>query len=108
MFNFRKESNLYTWIYRIAINKTYDFFRKKKLNLELNDEILSVENGEDFNVSIILEEKLKLLSSEEREIVVLKDIYGYKLREISDMKEMNISTVKTIYYKAIKDMGGMV
>lgn len=105
---FRKESNIYTWIYRIAINKTYDFFRKKKLNLELNDEILNVESGEDFNIPIILEERLKELSFSEREIVVLKDIYGYKLREIAKMKEMNISTVKTVYYKAIKDMGGVV
>ncbi|ERT68420.1 MAG: RNA polymerase sigma factor [Cetobacterium somerae] len=105
---FREESNIYTWIYRIAINKTYDFFRKKKLNLELNDEILSVESNEDFNIPILLEEKLKELPFQEREIVVLKDIYGYKLREIADMKEMNISTVKTIYYKAIKDMGGVI
>ncbi|MGL4788954.1 MAG: RNA polymerase sigma factor, partial [Cetobacterium sp.] len=54
------------------------------------------------------EEKLKELPFEEREIVLLKDIYGYKLREIADMKDMNISTVKTIYYKAIKDMGGVI
>lgn len=106
--NFRNESNIFTWIYRIAINKTYDFFRRKKINLELNDEILSLESGEDFNISIILGEKLKKLPLEEREIVLLKDIYGYKLREISEMKEINISTIKSIYYKAIKSMGGVV
>lgn len=107
--NFRNESNVYTWIYRIAINKTYDFFRRKKIDsLELNDEILKIDTGEDFNTSILLEEKLKELSPEEREIVILKDIYGYKLREISEMKGINISTVKTTYYKAIKDIGGVV
>ena len=26
---FRSESNIYTWIYKIAINKIYDFFRKR-------------------------------------------------------------------------------
>lgn len=102
---FREESNLYTWIYRIAINKTYDFFRKKKIDVELNDEILNIESNEDFNVPILLDEKLKKLSFQEREIVILKDIYGYKLREISDMKGINLSTIKTTYYKAIKDMG---
>jgi RNA polymerase sigma-70 factor (ECF subfamily) len=105
--SFREESNLYTWIYRIAINKTYDFFRKKKIELELNEEILNLEDGNDPNVAMILQEKLKLLSKEEKEIVLLKDIYGYKLREISELKDMNLSTVKTIYYKAIKDMGGV-
>ncbi|MGL4307265.1 RNA polymerase sigma factor [Cetobacterium sp. SF1] len=103
---FRQDSNLYTWIYRIAINKIYDFFRRKKESVELNDEILTIESDNDVHSSIILEEKLKKLSSQEKEIVILKDIYGYKLREISDMKGLNVSTVKTIYYKAIKDMGG--
>lgn len=104
---FRAESNVYTWIYRIAINKTYDFFRKKKMDVELNDEILNIESQEDFNIPLLLEEKLKKLPFQEREIVLLKDIYGYKLREIADMKDMNLSTVKTVYYKAIKDMGGV-
>lgn len=104
---FRSESNIYTWIYRIAINKTYDFFRKKKMDIELNDEILNIESQEDFNVPLLLEEKLKKLPFQEKEIVLLKDIYGYKLREIADMKGMNLSTVKTVYYKAIKDMGGV-
>ena len=35
---FREESNIYTWIYRIAINKTYDFFKKRKLEFEINDD----------------------------------------------------------------------
>lgn len=103
---FREDSNLYTWIYRIAINKIYDFFRRKKISIELNDEILSLEDNKDVHSPMILEEKLKKLSPQEKEIVVLKDIYGYKLKEISEMKNLNISTVKTIYYKAIKDMGG--
>ena len=59
-----------------------------------------------MDTPLILEERLKELSLQEREIVVLKDIYGYKLKEIADMKDMNISTVKSVYYKAIKDMGG--
>lgn len=48
----------------------------------------------------------KKINSREREIVLLKDIYGYKFREISKLKNMNLSTVKSIYYKGIKDMGG--
>ena len=103
---FREESNIYTWIYRIAINKTYDFFKKRKLEFEINDEVLSVPEYINFDTKVILEEKLKLISEKEKEIVVLKDIYGYKLKEIAEMKNMNLSTVKSVYYKALKDMGG--
>ena len=103
---FREESNIYTWIYRIAINKTYDFFKKRKLEFEINDEVLSLPEDINFDTKVILEEKLKLISEKEREIVILKDIYGYKLKEIAEMKKMNLSTVKSVYYKALKDMGG--
>jgi RNA polymerase sigma-70 factor (ECF subfamily) len=102
---FREESNIYTWIYRIAINKTYDFFRKNKTTFELNEEILEIEDESNVHTNMILEEKLKKIDSREREIVLLKDIYGYKFREISKLKDMNLSTVKSIYYKGIKDMG---
>ena len=103
---FREESNIYTWIYRIAINKTYDFFKKRKLEFEINDDVLSFPEDINFDTKVILEEKLKLISEKEKEIVVLKDIYGYKLKEIAEMKNMNLSTVKSVYYKALKDMGG--
>ena len=103
---FREESNIYTWIYRIAINKTYDFFKKRKVEFEINDDVLSLPEDINFDTKVILEEKLKLISEKEREIVILKDIYGYKLKEIAEMKDMNLSTVKSVYYKALKDMGG--
>ena len=103
---FREESNIYTWIYRIAINKTYDFFKKRKLEFEINDDVLSLPEDINFDSKVILEEKLKLLEEKEREIVILKDIYGYKLKEIAEIKNMNLSTVKSVYYKALKDMGG--
>lgn len=103
---FREESNIYTWIYRIAINKTYDFFKKRKIEFEINDDVLSLPEDINFDTKIILQEKLKLISEKEREIVILKDIYGYKLKEIAEMKNMNLSTVKSVYYKALKDMGG--
>jgi RNA polymerase sigma-70 factor (ECF subfamily) len=104
---FRNESGVYTWVYRIAINKTYDFFRKRKETFELNEEILSIEDNEDVTSKIVLEEKLKLISEREREIIIMKDIYGYKLREISKIKDMKLSTVKSIYYKGLKEMGGL-
>ena len=103
---FREESNIYTWIYRIAINKTYDFFKKRKVEFEINDDVLSLPEDVNFDTKVILEEKLKLISEKEKEIVVLKDIYGYKLKEIAEIKNMNLSTVKSVYYKALKDMGG--
>lgn len=104
LHKFRADSKIYTWIYRIAINKTYDFFRKNKINLELNEEILNIEDSVDLTGSMIVEENLKKLDDREKEVVILKDVYGYKLREIADLKGKNISTIKSIYYKALKNL----
>lgn len=104
LHKFRADSKIYTWIYRIAINKTYDFFRKNKVNLELNEEILNIEDSVDLTGSMIVEENLKKLDDREKEVVILKDVYGYKLREIADLKGKNISTIKSIYYKALKNL----
>jgi RNA polymerase sigma-70 factor (ECF subfamily) len=104
---FRNDSGIYTWVYRIAINKTYDFFRKKKETFELNEEILDIKDNDDISTKIILEEKFKLISKREKEIILMKDIYGYKLREIAKIKDMKLSTVKSIYYKGLKEMGGL-
>ncbi len=104
---FRNDSGIYTWVYRIAINKTYDFFRRKKETFELNEEVLCIEDNEDITTKIVLEEKLQLISEREREIILMKDIYGYKLREIGKIKDMKLSTVKSIYYKGLKEMGGL-
>ena len=64
--SFRSESNIYTWIYKIAINKIYDFFRKRKIELDINEEILILEDNSNIETSIFLEEKLKLISPKER------------------------------------------
>lgn len=104
LHKFRADSKIYTWIYRIAINKTYDFFRKRKVNLELNEEILNIEESVDLNGSIIVKENIKKLEKKEQEVVILKDVYGYKLREIAELKGRNISTIKSIYYKALKNL----
>ena len=41
-----------------------------------------------------------------KRLLFLKIFYGYKLKEIAEIKNMNLSTVKSVYYKALKDMGG--
>ena len=40
---------------------------------------------------MVLKEKIDLLDQRSKEIVILKDIYGYKLQEISKLKNINLS-----------------
>lgn len=102
---FNKKSNIYTWIYRIATNKTYDFFRKKKEEFELKDNYIC-DDVDYLNNSIVIKNKILELKEENRKIVLLHIMYGYKFREISKLLKIKLSTVKAKYYKSISLMGG--
>ena len=103
--NFRQESSLYTYMVRIAINETRQHIRKNRksnLFLEVKEDLLmdyshpSVEEqtirAENVNnLHIALSE----LPDKYREIVVLKDIEGLSMKEISDALNITIQSVKT-------------
>ena len=54
--SFKGDSSFYTWVYRIAVNKTINFLkqRKNKLHISLNDLDFNAENDPDL-VALISE-----------------------------------------------------
>ena len=113
---------------QVASNYELRLLERKQLELQINKYILDgpekylKQIDEMFDKigaieAAIMKERLrsqiqmkKYITAEQymkaKEIVILKDIYGYKLKEIAEIKNMNLSTVKSVYYKALKDMGG--
>lgn len=98
-----KERNyLSTWIYRIVINNAIDSLRKKKRETV---SLLEVELVHEDRYQE--EDPLALLSTledKDRALVILKYLEDWKLEEISEIMEMNISTVKSRLYRALKKL----
>jgi RNA polymerase sigma-70 factor (ECF subfamily) len=98
-----KERNyLSTWIYRIVINNAIDSLRKKKRETV---SLLEVELVHEDQYQE--EDPLALLSTledKDRALVILKYLEDWKLEEISEIMEMNISTVKSRLYRALKKL----
>src|SRR5436190_1522403 len=109
--SFKGDSSFYTWIYRIAVNKTINFLkqRKNRTHLSLNDLDFSAENDPDL-VALIsdktprrdinlaeLQEKLNTamqkLSPVHRMVVTLHDVQGLSHEEIGKIIDCNIGTV---------------
>ncbi len=115
--NFDFRSSLLTWIYKITVNECYDYLRKKrvrKLIYESDfsaDDSLRVENSEPAtNHETPVDQRLaqydlifKLLSKiseEDRSLLLLKEVEGHSVEELSQMTGMNENTIKVKLFRA--------
>ena len=115
---FKGGSSFYTWLYRIAVNKTINFLkqRRNKHHFSLNDLDFNAENDPDLvalvsdktplrNVGLTelqnkLNEALHKLSEPHRMVVVLHDVQGMSHEEIADIMDCNIGTVRSRLFYA--------
>jgi len=116
--NFKGDSSFYTWVYRIAVNKTINFLksRKNKVSLSLNDMDFNIENDPDLvafvsdktprrDVALTeLQEKLnkamQKLSDVHRMVVTLHDVQGLSHEEIANIMDCNVGTVRSRLFYA--------
>ena len=116
--SFKGDSSFYTWVYRIAVNKTINFLkqRKNKSHLSLNDLDLNAENDPDMVALVCdktprreaglseLQEKLNAailkLSPVHRLVVTLHDVQGLAHEEIANIMDCNIGTVRSRLFYA--------
>lgn len=98
----REEQYLSTWIYRIVINTAIDFLRKQKKEW-VSLETIEIPHEDQYKEDDPME-LLKFLEEKERTIVVLKYLEEWKLEEIAVTLDMNVNTVKTRLYRALKKL----
>jgi RNA polymerase sigma factor RpoE len=116
--SFKGDSSFFTWIYRIAVNKTINFLkqRKNRVHVSLNDVDFNVENDPDL-VALVsdktprrdlnlseLQEKLNAamlkLSEHHRMVVTLHDVQGLSHEEIGKIMDCNVGTVRSRLFYA--------
>ncbi len=95
------------WILTIARNLCFKRLKERsrmaQLNVEDWDPLLSSDML-DTDDRIVLEGCLKLLSDEERQIVVLHAVSGFKHRQTAELLNIPLSTVLSKYHRAIKKL----
>lgn len=93
-----------TWFYRIIVNVSLDFLRKRKREIVTDEEFLFNDNiGKVDNYpDIDLEKALETLPENYRSIIILRFFEDLKLEEIADVLDENVNTVKTRLYKALE------
>ena len=105
--NFKEKSKLSTWIYRIAYNECIRFLstesKLKKVELDSNDDnysrkLYADEYFDAESLSLKFHQILSELSLRQRNIFNMKYFDELKFSEISKITDMNINTIKSIYY----------
>jgi len=116
--SFKGDSSFYTWVYRIAVNRTLNHLkqRKQRTHMSLNDLDTRAENDPEL-VALVsehtprrdaalseLQEKLNAallkLSEPHRLVVTLHDIQGMPHEEIARIMECNVGTVRSRLFYA--------
>jgi len=115
--NFDFRSSLLTWIYKITVNECYDYLRKKrvrKLVYESDfsaDDSLRMENSEpatDHAPPVdqqlaqhdLIFKLLSKISEEDRSLILLKEVEGHSVEELSEMTGLNENTIKVKLFRA--------
>lgn len=124
--SFKGDSSFYTWIYRIAVNKTINFLkqRKNQSKMSLNDVDFNAEHDPDM-VALVsdktprrsldlseLQEKLNAammkLSEPHRLVVTLHDIQDLPHDEIATIMNCNVGTVRSRLFYARQQLQGFL
>jgi len=111
--NFRGDSSLSTWIYRIANNTCINYYRKPKrehyfnvVGDEMNEGknlfnyILPDEMCEQMEIQKCMHQFINLLPPDYRTVIILHDLQGIKNQEIANILECSLETVKIRLHRA--------
>lgn len=112
---FNSGGNFQAWLLQMARNLTIDYYRKHHLQrkereverakgqLELPGEgEASGESASDLSQA--LSRSLQRLASKQRMVFVMKHYTGLQYKEIAQVLDISVGTVKSLHFKAIRNM----
>ncbi len=124
---FRGHSSFYTWIYRIVVNVTIDWLRKKQVKggSEFDDAIhlkeidpasktlpkadaLPYEKMEQSEIRGRIDNAIAQLSPEHRAVILMKEIEEMQYHEIAEMLGCSIGTVMSRLFYARKKLQNLL
>lgn len=123
---FKRESSFYTWIYRIAVNRTLNHLKrgKNRYHFSLDDIDTHIQNDPDF-VELMshltprrevglselqgkLNEALQKLSEVHRAVVVMHDVQGMTHADIAKALKCSEGTVRSRLFYARQQLQGIL
>lgn len=101
------EKGTLSWIYTVSKNETFNYLRKKKQEVNLEDIYELQEESSEIEEIIDINTYNKIISGlteKEKEIVSLKILSNLTFKKIGQMLQMPTTTVQWKYYKAVNSL----
>lgn len=110
--NFRSDSSLYTWLYRIAVNVSLNFIRRQRIRDFLHlDELLETQDSEEMSPDEILEkqeerslieEAIERLPEKQKAVFLLRYYDELPYEKIATILHTSVGGLKANYFHAVK------
>ncbi len=109
--NFRQDSQLYTWLYRIASNESITFLNNKKKRFFVSFESVEYEMGNKLEhdplfsgdqIQLKLQKAVLSLPPKQRQVFNMKYYDALKYEEISEILGVTVGALKASYHHAVK------
>ncbi len=108
--SFNEEAKVSTWLYRIALNESLDFVRRKKLQtVSADDDVVGVANqlmADDYfdgtETEALLQEAISHLPDVQRTVFNMRYFDEMKYSEISVVLKTSEGSLKASYHIAVK------
>jgi RNA polymerase sigma-70 factor (ECF subfamily) len=113
---FRFESDIYTWMYRIAVNTAYNYKRKhSKIKVAETKEDTDYDildwvydpQGNDENreeLLTVINKSLLQLSHQQRTVFILKHLQQLKIKDIANILDLSEGTIKKYLFRAMEKL----
>lgn len=116
--NFRGDSGVYTWLYRITVNLSLNALRRQKVRDFLRlDELLAphdsetptpVEAMEQEETQKLIEQAIMQLPEKQKAVFVLRYHEEMPYEQISKILKTSIGGLKANYFHAVKKIGAFI
>ncbi len=107
--NFRGDCQVYTWLYRIALNESLVFMQRQRVAESLNDEecevARSLEGDPYFDgdqTELMLQQAIATLPDKQRVVFNLKYFEEMKYEEMAELLKTSVGALKASYHLAVK------
>lgn len=109
--SFREDSQLYTWIYRIATNECLSFLQRKKrrfflpigdVTQELSSKLDSTSHISGDEIQLKLQKALLTLPDKQRAVFNMKYFDDMTYEDISEVTNTSVGALKASFHHAVK------